>query len=232
MFSLTPFPRSGARRQETLIVFEGHTSAVLGLSVSLDGKKLISMSKDQTARVWDLPDTLEGNQLRRVLAPRQSSGMSSRLSKSASVSRFIHTIKEDEAGNEDYQKDLTSSHRIDATLENYVQENMTVWSVAIDPDNTKFCVGGGDLKNGFLHVYSLREPERDSLRPKKLRELKEEGHHEEVRAIVFSRDGKRVFSGSHDKTIKIWNSSEKDANKWTLRRTLVGHLNFVQVRPS
>lgn len=49
------------------------------------------------------------------------------------------------------------------------------------------------------------------------------GHSDIVSSVVFSKDGKTIISGSHDKTIKIWNYSSG-----TLRTTLTGHSDRIQ----
>ena len=43
-----------------------------------------------------------------------------------------------------------------------------------------------------------------------------------VIAVAFSPDGKRIASGSDDKTIKLWDTATGD-----LEKTLVGHLDTV-----
>ena len=45
-----------------------------------------------------------------------------------------------------------------------------------------------------------------------------EGHNDSVASVVFSNDGQRLASGSHDKTVKIW-----DATSGACLQTLEGH---------
>ena len=44
-----------------------------------------------------------------------------------------------------------------------------------------------------------------------------------VRSVVFAKYGDKLYSGSFDYTIKIWNTSSPDAKDWAVRKTLVGH---------
>ena len=49
-----------------------------------------------------------------------------------------------------------------------------------------------------------------------------EGHSAPVWSVAFSHDGTQVVSGSHDKTVKIWDASSGDCLK-----TLEGHSSTV-----
>ena len=48
------------------------------------------------------------------------------------------------------------------------------------------------------------------------------GHTDPVTSVAFSPDGKRIVSGSDDKTVKVW-----DAHTGQEIRTLKGHTNWV-----
>src|SRR5262249_29995515 len=49
-----------------------------------------------------------------------------------------------------------------------------------------------------------------------------EGHQREVRSVCFSPDGRRLASGSHDQTVRIW-----DLATGQLRHALRGHTGYV-----
>ena len=48
-----------------------------------------------------------------------------------------------------------------------------------------------------------------------------------INCLSFSRDGSKLFSGSWDHVIKIWDTSSDNPEEWSLKRTLVGHTDGV-----
>ncbi|KAF8553700.1 WD40 repeat-like protein [Imleria badia] len=101
-------------------------------------------------------------------------------------------------------------------------------AVAISPNDRLVAVGGGDVRiytmEGTLvndsievgtFVWSISFcPSGDKLK----------GHEDLVKCVLWSRDGSRLFSASHDKTIRCWNSDtgEQIGQPWT------SHTHFVR----
>ena len=99
-----------------------------------------------------------------------------------------------------------------------------VCSVAYSPDGTRIVSGAcknipgkyiwsDDKYVGEIKIWDANTGEC-------LKTL--EGHSKTVESVAYSPDGRRIVSGSDDKTIKIW-----DANTGECLKTLEGHLGFV-----
>ncbi|GMH71660.1 hypothetical protein TL16_g05712 [Triparma laevis f. inornata] len=73
---------------------------------------------------------------------------------------------------------------------------------------------GGDGHN--IHIYDMAKDDCELL-------TKLEGHTDEITSLTSSPDDTKLFSGSYDYTIKIWDTSSSNAKEWTLLKTLVGH---------
>jgi hypothetical protein len=76
------------------------------------------------------------------------------------------------------------------------------------------------LTGGYAHQKHSEQEKEESLYTQKTLRLK--GHSDEVSSVAFSWDGKRVVSGSVDKTVRIWNLETEVEEK-----RLKGHSNPV-----
>ncbi|GMH88768.1 hypothetical protein TrVE_jg422 [Triparma verrucosa] len=143
--------------------FEGHTDIVTDLAASPNGKTLISVSCDKSARIWDISNEGGGGKEVKV-----------------------------------------------------IKEERNVLSVTILPDSDYFCTGG----HATIFVYDMTKGDYELL-------TKLEGHTSFIMSLTSSSDGTRLFSGSQDNTVKIWDTSSQHADQWTLFKTLVGHTDDV-----
>jgi WD40 repeat protein len=70
-----------------------------------------------------------------------------------------------------------------------------VKAMALSPDGRRIAAASGKMVRVF-----------DSENGKLLGEM--DGHRDEVTALAFSTDGKRLVTGSADKTVRIWTPDE------------------------
>jgi len=92
----------------------------------------------------------------------------------------------------------------------YLIVDGVVWSCAFSRDGSSFAVG---LGSGGIYVYSTSDWEiTQGLY----------GHHNEVRGVVFSPDGKLIASASFDKTVRLWITESGDC-----QRILTDHTDLV-----
>ncbi|GMH63294.1 hypothetical protein TL16_g03675 [Triparma laevis f. inornata] len=168
-------------KAEILYKLEGHKKTVTNIAATADGNKIVSVSYDKTAKIWDV---------NRQTGPK-----------------------------------------LQPITEVMEKDKLYIRSVAISPNSEVFCLGGGDSRTGFIHIYDMNEPYNHLL------DLV--GHKETVRCLEFSKDKRTLFSGSSAKTIKVWDlsltptSTESKSVSVTvtasgrLRKTLIGHTDFV-----
>ena len=175
-----------------LQILEGHTGGVKTVCVSDDGQFLFSGSYDKTIKVWHIID--ETWQLHKTLE-----GHTEEV-ESVCVSR---------------DKLFSGSH--DRTIKVWVEtgacvhtwENLSgsVNSVCLSVDGSRLFLGDGDTK--------IKELDMSGTCIQTL-----EGHHRAVLSVCVS--GSRLFSGSVDWTIKVWN-----LKTGACLRTLIGHRDTV-----
>jgi len=161
-----------------LRTFSGHTSYVLSVAFSADGRLALSGSADKTLRLWEAPT----GQLLRTFSGHTASVWSvafsadGRLALSGSDDK---TLKLWEAG----------TGRL---LRTFSGHTSYVRSVAFSPDGRLALSGSRDK------TLKLWEAGTGRL----LRTFS--GHTSFVSSVAFSPDGRLALSGSVDKTLKLW----------------------------
>jgi WD40 repeat protein len=166
---------------EVLHVLEGHTSGVLSVAMSPDGRQIASSSRDRTIRVWDMDTggaligTFEGH-TDVIWSVAFSPDGKHIASGSSDQTIRVWLVETGEIVSEPFKG------------------HSAIRSVAFSPDGKKI-VSGSD--NSSIQVWNVESSENISTPFK--------GHTGLVNAVAFTPDGTRIVSGSADMTIRIWN---------------------------
>ena len=172
-----------SKAEEKIHRLRGHTSSVLGLSFSPDGRYLVSASQDLTLRLWDVAS---GEEIRQFLGHSflvydvAFSPDGQFLFSGGRDRRFIKWSVED-------------GRRI---WERTVEDE--VWCVAISPGGELAITGHGDANpdnEASLWLWDAETGEPIRRLP---------GHTRAPRSVSFTPDGKRIISMGHDQTIRTW----------------------------
>ncbi|KAJ6452005.1 WD40 repeat-like protein [Mycena vitilis] len=185
----------------TVAVLEGHTSMVLSVVFSPDGKHIVSGSGDRSVRIWDaesgeqLGDPLEGH-----------TGVVKSVAFSPDGKHIV-------SGSSDKSLqiwDAESGEQLGGPLEGHTD---CVWSVAFSPDGKHIVSGSGDKS---LRIWDAESGEQlgGPL----------EGHTDGVWSVAFSPDGKHIVSGSGDRSVRIWDAESGEQ----LGDPLEGHTGVVK----
>jgi tRNA A-37 threonylcarbamoyl transferase component Bud32/Tol biopolymer transport system component len=218
--------------------FEGHTDAAVAVAYAADGRRALSGSNDNTARLWDVET---GKELRRfeghgdivtavAISPDGRRALSASKDGTARIwdtesGKELRQLEGhggwvwDVAFSPDGRRALTCG-RADAVclwdvetakeLRRFEGHGADVKAVAFSPDGRRALTGGGDCTMRLWDVDTGKE----------LRCL--EGHTNGLRSVAFSPDGRRALSGSYDKTIRLW-----DLETGKELRRFEGHTNWV-----
>jgi len=214
-------PQTGERQRMSS---QGHTGAVLAVSITSDGSVVASSSRDDTVRLWI---TQTGSAIGRPLNHRlpttalSFSGNGQRLA--AGSTEPVVRIWTSSKGREPPVSLLSCSEsvsKIAFSLDGLFSVGATsrgsifVWyvttsqqlrtlsfpggqnvhSIAFSPNNTRVIFGGDDMVS---RVWDLRTW-------KMVFQL--EGHTDSVRSVTYSPDGQFIATGSDDRSVRLWDA--------------------------
>ena len=183
--------------------FEGHSLRVTAVAMTLDGRRAVSASTDNTLKVWDLESGRELRALEGHSKPVNSVAITpdGQIAVSASNDR---TLRVWDLAN---GRELLTCHG----------HSDWVRSVAVSP-NGKWFVSASDDKT--LKIWDLANG-------RELQTLK--GHGGWIRAVAIAFRGRRVVSASDDGTLNVW-EAQTTGERLILDGHL-GSVNAVAITP-
>ncbi len=212
IFFILFFATTTANAQENLIkTFKGHTSDVLSVCFSPDGKYLATGSVDNSVKIWN---TETGNVMR-TLTGHQYSVYSDYSDYSVysvySVNSVCFSPDGKTLASVNYQEIKIWNTETGQEIRTLTGHTSFVNSVCFSPDGKYLASGSRD---NFVKIWNT---ETGNV----MRTLT--GHSNYVLSVCFSPDGKYLASGSEDKSVKIWNTETG-----RLMSTLTGHTSSVK----
>jgi WD40 repeat protein/serine/threonine protein kinase len=184
-----------------------HDDDIMHMAFTPDGSQLVSMSIDNTIRVWDLTTRRE---LQKLEGRTVAFGMLWSMALSGDGKRLAVGCYDGVT----QIWDLASGQKLHAGKGHTSQ----VMSLAFSPDGSRLVSASADRT---IMIW-------DTETGQELRTL--QGHTQPIGSVAFSSDGTQVVSASWDRTIRLW-----DARPWTpeLRRhsEALGLVEFLYKKP-
>jgi WD40 repeat protein/tRNA A-37 threonylcarbamoyl transferase component Bud32 len=178
----------------------GHKGFVTGLGFCGETNFLASSGEDGTVRIWDVERGGRPRLTRQVGKAKQYVVFDPQ-------GRHVGCADNSLNGGVkvwDLERDKASFAR--------TWRGMSGLGLAFSPDGRRLAVGMGELstRTGPVYVWDLDNPDNE---PVVLR-----GHRDAAWAVTFDPSGEHLVSGSHDKTIIVW-----DTRTWSQLGVLHGH---------
>jgi WD40 repeat protein/tRNA A-37 threonylcarbamoyl transferase component Bud32 len=169
--------------------FHGHTDSIENLAFTPDGKRLVTVSQDKTARVWDVASGRETVRFTGHTEPIRGLAVlpDNRRAATAGWGGMVRLW------------DLDSG----AELQRYVGHVGEVWSVACDAAGQRLITAGQDRS---VRVWDVET----GTQQQKLTESASL-----VTAALFLPDGRRAVSAGEDGVVRLWDlRTEKVVNRF------------------
>lgn len=186
------------KTQQSSRALSGHKEWVSGLSLSADGKTLLSGDDGGQVVVWDLP---AGKEVRRWKIKGWCQAVAlSPDAKLALISERVHLVFDSgrHAGVKLWDA-TTGTLKFDLDT---IFKGMYLSAAAFAPDGKVLAIGRGGEVDGLNGKVTLIDPTTG----KKTRELTP-GHEHGITDLAFTPDGKHLASSGRDTLIRLWEVS-------------------------
>ena len=152
---------------------------------SPDGKRIVTASRDKTARLWDAES---GKQIGEPLTGHTDAVLSAAFSPDG---KRIVTASADKTAR---LWDAESGKQIGEPLTGHTD---AVWSAAFSPDGKRIVTASEDKTARLWDAESGKQIGEPLT-----------GHTDAVMSAAFSPDGKRIVTASWDKTARLWDAEK------------------------
>jgi WD40 repeat protein len=164
--------------RERLLQLKGHSEAILSVAFSIDGQRIVTASRDNTAKVWDVATgtnliTLRGHRLQVESAAFSWDG------------KQIVTASEDQTAK--VWDSVTGQELF--TLKGH---SSGLYSAVFSPDGRLIVTGSQDQTVKVWDAEATREF------------ITLDGQNPKLCGLAFSPDGTRLVTGSYDGEAKVW----------------------------
>jgi WD40 repeat protein len=166
----------------------GHESAINTVAFSPDGRSVLTVSRDQSARLWDIAS---GTDYLTIAGYNSGffGGAFSRDGKWIALSSSDKLIRIFDSATGQLKQTLTG-------------HTGPVWSVAFSPDGSELVSGSSDTT---ARIWNLATGQT---------RLKLSGHTGDVTNVAYSPDGNSILTASYDGTAREWNTSDGEVRRY------------------
>ncbi|GAC1468174.1 MAG: serine/threonine-protein kinase [Ktedonobacteraceae bacterium] len=179
---LSPRPQPGTPLGTLYYTYRGHTSSVLALGWSLDGRYIATTSFDNTVQVWNASDG-------------KGAYIYKGHSDSVNAVAWSPSNKRIASASDDTTVQVWNASDGSASYI-YKRHSASVAALAWSPNGTRIASAGSD---NTVQVWNAS----DGSAP-----YTYQGHSYHVNAVAWSPDGKRIASASGDNTVQVWNAAD------------------------